>query len=117
MSKILKNMLNKRALPFVLPVIAVLVLLVAKSWGKEKAEPATKYEKILTSVGEWLELGHFSPKKFNDDYSKAVFNKFIGDVDPDKTTFLQSDIQKLKAYENQVDNELRTGKNEIVPAV
>ena len=110
-------MLNKKVMPFVLPVIAVLVLLVAKSWGNEKTEPATKYEKILTTVGEWLEQGHFSPKKFDDAFSKQVFNKFINDVDPDKTTFLQADIDKLKVYENQVDNELRTGKMEIVPAV
>ncbi len=110
-------MLNKKVMPFVLPVIAVLVLLVAKSWGNEKSEPATKYEKILTSVGEWLEQGHFSPKKFDDAFSKQVFSKFISDVDPDKTIFLQPDIDKLKALENQVDNELRTGKMEIVPAV
>src|SRR6188768_1632978 len=108
MKKILKNMTSKKALPFILPVIAVLVLLVAKSWGNEKSEPATRYEKILTTVGEWLEQGHFSPKKFDDTFSKQVFNKFISDVDPDKATFLQSDIDKLKAYENQVDNEVRT---------
>ncbi len=104
-------------MPFVLPVIAVLVLLVAKSWGNEKSEPATRYEKILTTVGEWLEQGHFSPKKFDDTFSKQVFNKFISDVDPDRATFLQADIDKLKALENQVDNEVRTGKMEIVPAV
>lgn len=117
MSKTLKNMLSKKVLPFVLPVIAVLVLLVAKSWGKEKAEPATRYEKILTSVGEWLEQGHFSPKKLDDNFSKQVFNKFISDVDPDRNLFLQADIDKLKSLENQVDNEIRTGKMEIVPAV
>jgi carboxyl-terminal processing protease len=110
-------MLNKRVIPFVLPVIAVLVLLVAKSWGNEKSEPASRYEKILTSVADWLEQGHFSPKKLDDTFSKQVFNKFIDDVDPDKATFLQGDIDKLKQYENQVDNELRTGKMEVVPAV
>ena len=110
-------MLNKRVIPFVLPVIAVLVLLVAKSWGNEKSEPASRYEKILTSVAEWLEQGHFSPKKLDDTFSKQVFYKFIDDVDPDKAMLLQSDIDKLKVYENQVDNELRTGKMEIVPAV
>lgn len=117
MKKIFKNMLNKRVMPFVLPVIAVLVLLVANSWGKEKSEPASRYERILTSVSEWLEQGHFSPKKLDDAFSKQVFKKFLNDVDPDKATFLQSDIDKLKTLENQVDNELRTGKMEIVPAV
>ncbi len=110
-------MLSKKVLPFVLPVIAILVLLVANSWGKEKTEPATRYQKILTSVGEWLEQGHFSPKKLDDVFSKQVFNKFISDVDPDKNIFLQPDIDNLKKLENQVDNEIRTGKSEIVPAV
>jgi carboxyl-terminal processing protease len=117
MSKTIKFMLSKKVLPFVLPVIAILVLLVANSWGKEKTEPATRYQKILTSVGEWLEQGHFSPKKLDDVFSKQVFNKFISDVDPDKNIFLQPDIDNLKKLENQVDNEIRTGKSEIVPAV
>lgn len=110
-------MVNRKVMPFVLPVIAVLVLLVAKSWGNEKSEPATRYEKILTSVGEWLEQGHFSPKKLDDVFSKQVFYKFLDDVDPDKNLFMQVDIDHLKKYENQVDNEIRTGKMEIVPAV
>lgn len=110
-------MLSKRAMPIVLVAIIVLVSLVATSWGHEKSETASRYERILTSVGEWLEQGHFSPKKLDDNFSKLVFNKFISDVDPDKALFLQGDIDKLKVYENQVDNELRTGKNELVPAV
>jgi carboxyl-terminal processing protease len=110
-------MMNKRVLPFVLPVVAILVLLFAKSWGKEKSEPATKYERILTTVADWLEQGHFSPKKLDDKFSQEVFKKFLSSLDPDKSIVLQSDVDALKKYENQVDNELRTGKMELVPAV
>jgi carboxyl-terminal processing protease len=117
MLKIRKYMMNKRVLPFVLPVVLVLVLLVAKSWGYEKAEPATRYEKILTTIADILEQGHYSPKKLDDKFSKDVFNTFLNEVDPDKTLFLQSDIDRLKEYETQIDNELRTGKMVFLPVL
>lgn len=110
-------MMSKKVLPFVVLGIGVLLLLVAKSWGNEKSEPATKYEKILTTVADLLEQGHFSPKKLDDAFSKTVFNAFIDKMDPDKSILLAADVESLRKFENQIDNEMRTGKTELVPAI
>jgi carboxyl-terminal processing protease len=110
-------MMNKKVWPFLVPVILVLILVVAKSWGSESTEPNNKYERILTTVAEFLEQGHYSPKKLDDNFSKEVFKAFLNDIDPDRSILLQSDINKLKEFETSIDNELRTGKMGFVPAV
>ena len=117
MTKLINYMLNKKAWPFVVAFIGILVFVFATTRGSEKSEPAGKYEKILTTVADILEQAHFDPKKLDDNFSKQVFKKFISDIDPDKNIFLKSDYEKLKKYENSVDNEMRTGKIEFVPAV
>ncbi|HSC52906.1 MAG TPA: carboxy terminal-processing peptidase [Phnomibacter sp.] len=110
-------MMNKKVWPFLLSGIVILLFVFGKSWGIGKSEPANKYEKILTIVGEILEQGHYSPKKLDDNFSKLVFKTYLNDIDPDKTILLEEDIEKLKVYETEIDNELRTGKMEFVPAV
>ncbi len=117
MKKIGSYMMSKKVLPFLIPAVIGLVFVFAKSWGTEHSEPTSKYEKILTTIADLLEQGHYSPKKLDDDFSKQVFKSFLNEVDPDRTIFLQADIDNLKPYETQVDNELRTGRMEFVPAV
>ncbi|MCU0333967.1 MAG: carboxy terminal-processing peptidase [Chitinophagaceae bacterium] len=110
-------MMSKKVRPFLVAAILLLVLVVAKSWGKRHSEPAGRYEKILTIVAELLEELHVNPKELNDEFSKQVFKTFLNDVDPDKTILLQADITELKRFETNIDNELRTGRMELVPAL
>lgn len=111
-------MMNKRVWPFLVPAIALLVFIGAKSWGNGKtSEPGGKYEKILTIVGDYLEQAHFSPKRLDDNFSKAVFKTYLNSIDPDRTILLQSDIKELAKYELSIDDELKSGKMEFIPAV
>ncbi len=110
-------MMNRKVMPFVLVAVVVLVFAFANSWGNRKTEPTNRYEKILTTVADLLEQGHFSPKKLDDNFSKLVFDAYIKQMDGDKSFFLQENITELRQYEKQVDNELRTGKTVLVGAV
>lgn len=109
--------MNKKVLPFALGGIFLLVLVVANSWGSRKPEPANRFEKVLTYVAEMLEREHFSPKELNDEFSKQVFKVYLESIDGDKSFLLKSNVQELKAFETQIDNELRTGNTKFVPAV
>lgn len=108
-------MANKKVWPVALVAIGVLVFVVASTRGSGRSEPASKYERILTTVADILEQAHFSPKKLDDKFSQMVFKKYIADLDPDRNIFLKSDLVLLKKFENNIDNELRTGKIELVP--
>ena len=70
-------------------------------------DPKSRYEKVLRLVGEMLEEGHFSPRKMDDNFSKAIFKKFLQSLDPDKIYLLSGDVAQLKKYELQLDDEIR----------
>jgi carboxyl-terminal processing protease len=111
-------MLNKRNLPIVLLVSALGIAIALKTFAFS-GTPPTKYEKILKNVSEMLEEIHYSPKNIDDQFSKEVFKKYLGEVDVEKKIFLRSDIQELSAkYQDQLDEEI-LGKAPVqfVPAV
>ena len=103
--------MNKKFLP-VLLVLTVASFFIAFSRGSNNDNPKSKYEKILRNMGLLLEEGHYSPKKIDDAFSKEVLNRFIKDLDDDKTFFLQADIDSFQKYANRIDDEIHGAKLE-----
>jgi len=97
-----------KRLPLVLLLLVAASFLAFKSMGKtvSSAPPPGNYEKIMKLVGQMLSEGHYSPQAINDAFSKKVFKKFIGELDPDKNILQQSDLDALKKYETRVDDEV-----------
>jgi len=110
-------MLNKRNLPIVLLVSALGIAIALKTFAFA-GNPPTKYERILKNVSELLQEIHYSPKTIDDQFSKEVFKKYLGDVDNERKIFLKSDILELSKFQNQLDDEI-LGKAPVqfVPAV
>ena len=98
-----------KRLPIVIFMIVAGSFLAFKTMGTgtRNANPPSKYEKILRLVGEMLSQAHFSPQQINDAFSKKVFNKFITDLDQEKSFFMQSDMESMKKYENRIDDEIK----------
>ena len=97
-----------KRLPLLLLMLAGGIFLTFRTLGTNgNAEPPSKYERILQSVGEMLRQGHFSPKDVNDDFSKVVFKKYLEDLDPDKNILMQQDINALKKHEARIDDEIK----------
>ena len=97
-------MFSKKSLPVLLAIVIGGILIAFTTLGN--GNPPTKYEKIFQQVAEMLEEAHYSPHKIDDNFSKEIFKKFLGSLDPDKNIFLQSDIRELKKYETRIDDEL-----------
>ena len=97
-------MFSKKSLPVLLVIAIGGILIAFNTFGN--ANPPTKYEKIFQQVADMLEEAHYSPHKIDDNFSKDIFKKFLGNMDPDKNIFLQSDIKELKKYETRIDDEL-----------
>jgi carboxyl-terminal processing protease len=97
-------MFSKKSLPVLLVLAFAGILIAFNTSGHDN--PPTKYEKIFQQVADMLEENHFSPQKIDDQFSKEIFKKFLGSLDPDKNIFLQSDIKELKKFETTIDDEL-----------
>lgn len=85
--------------------------------GSNANEMVTLQQRLLNAVGALLEQEHFSPKAINDDFSKKIFQKYLDQLDGDKTLFLQSDIESLKKYETTIDDEIHGAVLAFQPAV
>ncbi len=109
MSGILKYLLNMKRLPVLIMMVIAGSFLAFKTMGTgtHYSAPPNKYEDILRLVGKMLAEAHYSPQNINDAFSKKVYKKFLGDIDPDKSLFLQSDFTNLKKYETRIDDELK----------
>jgi len=116
MFKVFKYMIKKRNLPIVLLVLATGIVVAFRTLAF--TEPPNKYERILHNVGSMLDYYHYSPKNIDDNFSKEVFKKYLGEVDQEKKGFLQSDIDQLSVYATTIDDEIM-GRSPIkfVPAV
>jgi carboxyl-terminal processing protease len=75
--------------------------------NSEKKQYISSY--LLSSINAY----HYSPKTINDNFSKESFNLYIKRLDPNKRFLTQNNIEELKKFEFLIDDELRSGKNEL----
>lgn len=75
----------------------------------------TEKNKILTQLlYRSLEQAHFNMRDVNDDFSSRAFNLYLKALDGNKRFFTQKDVDKLKAFEDKMDDELRDGNSELL---
>lgn len=103
--------MNKKFLPVLLALTGAGIFLAFQTRGLGdhrlgEDNPKARNEKILRNVGLLLEQGHYSPKKIDDVFSKAVLKSFVEDLDGDKSIFLRSDMDSFKRFENVIDDEI-----------
>lgn len=73
--------------------------------------------KTIQAVVKNLKTKHVRPKAIDDNFSKTIWKKYIEGLDPNKTVFMQTDLNGLKQYELRIDDELNAGTTEFFKAV
>lgn len=79
--------------------------------------PNLKYSKevILGGILQGsLQNWHFTKKKIDDELSENAFKLFLERIDFGKQFLLKKDVEKLEAFEDKFDDELESGKLEVV---
>ena len=102
--------MSKKFIPVLLLFLSLGLLITLKSNGEKERngdDPKIKHAKILRNVCVLIKDGHFSPKNFDDAFSKQLFKTFLEKLDDDKTILLKSDIQSLKKNELGLDDEIK----------
>jgi len=73
-----------------------------------KQNPDPEKDKVLLGLIRYaLTQGHYEPQDLNDDFSKAVYEDFIDDLDPTRRFFTQEDIQIFALYEDKIDDQIK----------
>ncbi|WP_221250269.1 carboxy terminal-processing peptidase [Desulfuromonas versatilis] len=79
-------------------------------YGQGSGDYDANRAKLLSyMVRQQLERYHYSHKALNDQLSKDAFALFLKQLDFQKRFLLKSDVAKLQAYMNQIDDEMQSG--------
>ena len=69
--------------------------------------------KTTIDIIDKLSTRHYRNQNFDDDLSSKMLDKYIDSLDPSKSFFLQSDIDRItKRYATKLDDELNNGNLE-----
>jgi len=91
--------------------ILVLLLLMAAascSFTTKKFEDPDKDKLLMELITYVLERGHYDAKNIDDTFSKAVYKDYLSDIDPLKRFFYKKDIEEFAAFEDKIDDQIRS---------
>ncbi|AUI86166.1 C-terminal processing peptidase [Vibrio azureus] len=73
--------------------------------------PETQHETASKRVTSRFTRSHYKHFNLNDDFSKAVFDRYVELLDYNKNIFTQSDIDSFKDASVSLDDQLKVGNN------
>ncbi|MBT5792066.1 MAG: tail-specific protease, partial [Gammaproteobacteria bacterium] len=84
-------------------------LAIVKETGTETLAPLPIYTATTQNIVDALSSRHYVPAALNDELSSRIFDAYIGDLDPSRSYFLQSDIDEFEQYRYKMDDALKRG--------
>jgi len=78
------------------------------AWCAEEVNP-DKEKLVLGTLLAVMDQVHFKPPNLNDDFSKKAFKKYLDDLDGTKWFFTQDEVDQLKAFELEIDDQAEAG--------
>ncbi|HLP95781.1 MAG TPA: carboxy terminal-processing peptidase [Saprospiraceae bacterium] len=112
LDKFLHDMKLKTSLALFSIVGLVGIALLVKYNPFDNGGPQSSPERdaaLIRTITQVLTRGHFQPKDIDDTFSKSVYALYLKEVDGGKRFLTQSDIELLKPYELQLDDQTRAG--------
>ncbi len=87
-------------------VLVALFGLFFYNMNEQQVVPKDKEALILQGLIQTIEYVHFSKKPLDDTFSKVVYKTYLERLDGQKRFLTQKDIDQLKQYELQIDNQV-----------
>jgi carboxyl-terminal processing protease len=94
-------------------VVALLLTLGSPLAGlaaqSEETGPQPRHEAAAQIIGELLSHYHYSNQPIDDGLSREALSAYLGNLDPQRLFFLQSDVERLEPLRTRLDDQLRAG--------
>ncbi len=105
MLALIRILFMKKNLKYTLPALALIAALaVGFSW---KAPSDDQEKVVMLLVHDALAGVHYQPKPIDDAFSQEVMDFFLESLDAEKRFLQQSDMDQMRAYQNQLDDALK----------
>ena len=90
-------------------VIAIPSWATIKQTGNKALAPLPIHVTTTQNIVDALSSRHYVPTALNDELSARIFDTYMGDLDPSRSYFLQSDIDEFEQYRYKMDDALKRG--------
>jgi carboxyl-terminal processing protease len=87
-------------------LLTLLLAFASCSFTTTSLDDSDKDKDLIRLITYVLKQGHFNPKEINDEFSEAVFEHYLNQMDPFKRYFYQSDITEFEAYKDKIDDQI-----------
>ncbi|HEY1772780.1 MAG TPA: carboxy terminal-processing peptidase [Gammaproteobacteria bacterium] len=81
----------------------------ALSTPPKDLEPSYHDAAVDQAITSQLQRYHYGDRTLNDAESGVIFDQYLDDLDPNKSYFLQSDIDSFALNKAKLDDDIRTG--------
>lgn len=103
----------QKLIPHLSKKIVILSLLFALSSFVVVKYVFDKNDVIFELLFSSLNQNHYAPLKLDDAFSEKIFDSYLNDLDYNKKLFLQSDVDDLRKYRLDIDNEITSQRHEF----
>ena len=95
-------------------VAAVFVLASYRLFRRADSAVPSKEQVLIGTMLQGLSAAHYQPEKVDDAFSKRVFDLYLKHLDYRKQFLLASDVEQLRRYQTQIDDEVKNGTHEFL---
>lgn len=86
---------------------AMVLISLAFCFKKTQTKSDTIVSQAIINI---LENAHYEPRPVDDEFSEKLFNLYLKRIDNNKRFFLASDIDSLKQYKKQLDDQAKANE-------
>ncbi len=95
-------------------VAAVFVLASYRLFRRADSAVPSKDQVLIGIMLQGLTSAHYQPEKVDDAFSKRVFDLYLKHLDYRKQFLLATDVEQLRRYQTQIDDEVKNGTHEFL---
>ena len=95
-------------------LIACYSLILPAKIAIEDNDTAKKFDKITRIITDTIGRHNFKQISLDDELSGTILDTYLNDLDPNRSYFLDSDIEKYNKYKTELDDALED--NDLEPA-
>ncbi|WP_345238465.1 carboxy terminal-processing peptidase [Hymenobacter saemangeumensis] len=95
-------------------VTAVFVLASYRLFRRADSAAPSKDEVLIATMLQGLSAAHYQPEKVDDAFSRRVFDLYLKRLDYRKKFLLASDVEQLRKYQLQIDDQVKRGTHEFL---
>lgn len=79
----------------------------------DELEPTAKQRRATTLITQLLSRHHYKKTSLNDEFSSDLLDRYLNALDPNRSFFLQSDVDGFQMHADRLDDMLRRAQVEV----